>query len=428
MKKHEIRYYTKPAWVLNLENHIGNTIPFHPNVISSIKLFVLTPLILLALYPDSLFNLDKRYIIVLFILFGLLDYLDGVVARAKNKASKFGLIYDRITDYPLLLGLSWLVFESLPPSLLITKLVLDAAIITLYFFKGSYSENRIRSSINFSTLLLLLLISLNINSRYLNTDLAVGFLFLSIFVNSIVLLRNLGILQKRFIADLLSAANMACGGYSIYMAYLGRLDLSLLFIILGAAFDGLDGAAARKFGSTRFGVYSDDIADGFTYGIAPGTILILHFNSLPLISSDLLIDSYILGIFYSLFTISRLIFFTLNKANSDPDYFLGIPSTLAGIIVVSATYLFDEHIALIGLMVGFSGILMVAFDSQYRHMGRFISTHGSVKWFSIIVTVLLMTFGIMGLQNIAIALILAGCILYGLYPVYQNFQQLIRKK
>jgi CDP-diacylglycerol--serine O-phosphatidyltransferase len=427
LKKQEIRYYTKPEWVLNLENRIGNAIPLHPNLISSIKLFVLTPLILLALYPDTLFGIDKRYIIIFFITFGLLDYLDGVVARAKNKASKFGLIYDRITDYPLLLGLSWFVFESLPPTLLITKLVLDAAIITLYFFKGSYSENRLRASINFSTLLLLLLISLNIDNRFLNADLAVGFLFLSIFVNSIVLLRNIGLLQKRFIADLLSSANMACGGYSIYMAYIGRLDLSLLFIILGAAFDGLDGAAARKFGSTRFGVYSDDIADGFTYGIAPGTILIIHFHSLPLISSDLLIDSYIMGIFYSLFTISRLIFFTLNKSNSDPDYFLGIPSTLAGIIVVSATFLFDEHIALIGLMVGFSGILMVAFDSQYRHMGRFISSHGRIKWLSVTLTVLLLIFGIMGLQTIAIAMILAGCILYGLYPVYQNFHQIIKR-
>ncbi len=42
---------------------------------------------------------------------------------------------------------------------------------------------------------------------------------------------------------------------------------------MGCLFDGFDGAAARKWGGTRFGVYSDDIADGVNYGIAPGFAL-----------------------------------------------------------------------------------------------------------------------------------------------------------
>ena len=66
--------------------------------------------------------------------------------------------------------------------------------------------------------------------------------------------------------------NALCGVASIYFATQGRIETSLLLLLVGAAFDGLDGAAARKWGGTRFGVYSDDIADGINYAIAPGVV------------------------------------------------------------------------------------------------------------------------------------------------------------
>ncbi len=50
------------------------------------------------------------------------------------------------------------------------------------------------------------------------------------------------------------------------------------------------------------------------------------------------------GLLYSFFTISRLVFFTLNKAVSDPNFFCGVPSTIGGLMVLCALILFDEAI------------------------------------------------------------------------------------
>ena len=65
---------------------------------------------------------------------------------------------------------------------------------------------------------------------------------------------------RRHLADALSAANAACGVASTCFALAGRADVSLLLLLAGAVCDGLDGAAARRFGGTRFGVLADDVA------------------------------------------------------------------------------------------------------------------------------------------------------------------------
>ncbi len=53
------------------------------------------------------------------------------------------------------------------------------------------------------------------------------------------------LLQKRYLADALSGANLVCGLLGMLAAAHDRLEVSLLFLLAGAAFDGLDGAAAR---------------------------------------------------------------------------------------------------------------------------------------------------------------------------------------
>ena len=86
--------------------------------------------------------------------------------------------------------------------------------------------------------------------------LVISLLWSNIALSMVVALYNLDILQKRFIADALSGANLFCGVFSMIFASIGRVDFSLLFLMIGAAFDGFDGAAARKFGGTRWGVYN----------------------------------------------------------------------------------------------------------------------------------------------------------------------------
>jgi CDP-diacylglycerol--serine O-phosphatidyltransferase len=106
----------------------------------------------------------------------------------------------------------------------------------------------------------------------------------------------------RHLADALSAMNALCGVASVVCAARGRPDLSLLLLLVGAVFDGLDGAAARRFGGTRWGVLADDVADGINYALAPG-VAIAHAVAG--------VEGTITGVAFVALTVARLVFFTL---------------------------------------------------------------------------------------------------------------------
>lgn len=412
-----------PEGLMAFEQRLGQLLPLSPNAISSLKLFVIAPLFLLALLAPPL-PWARLLPIPLLLLFGLLDYLDGLIARQQDRETPFGRIYDRLTDYPILLALVWLSVGVLPAGLLSLKVGLDVILLALFALGRGPTENRLRTAINFLTLLMLLLLVLDVNSRFITGGGARVLLILNVFVTAFVILRNLGVLQKRFIADALSAGNLLCGFGSMAMAWQGRLDLSLVFLMLGAAFDGLDGAAARRYGSTRWGVFSDDIADGVNYGIAPGVAILLHFRT----PAGIDMEGLVIGLAFIVFTISRLVFFTLNKKSGDPEYFRGVPSTVGGIVVLSSAFLFRHQPALLGFMVGIACALMVTFDSRYRHLGRLMAAHRLVLVFTVLGGLLLFLLGTFGEQPLAIAMILAVALAYGFLPTVFNFREVWRAR
>jgi CDP-diacylglycerol--serine O-phosphatidyltransferase len=255
-------------------------------------------------------------------------------------------------------------------------------------------------------------------------------LWASIAFSSTVVLYNLDLLQKRFIADALSAANLLCGAFSILFASRGRFEVSLLFVLLGAAFDGFDGAAARRWGGTRFGVYSDDIADGCNYGIAPGCALYFALGGWPGIA---------IGVFYASFTISRLVFFTVSKSSADPNYFRGVPSPVGGIITMASIVVFAGHPELIGLMVGIAVAQMTSFATNYRHMGRALggwvgrrrrragarSRRRALVGAPVYMLVLLLGVRAIGLRG-ATAIILVANLVYGFLPTVLAFRRALQ--
>lgn len=412
-----------PEGLMAFEQRLGQLLPLSPNAISSLKLFVIAPLFLLALLAPPL-PWARLLPIPLFLLFGLLDYLDGLIARQQDRETPFGRVYDRLTDYPILLALVWLSVGVLPAGLLSLKVGLDVILLALFALGRGPTENRLRTAINFLTLLMLLLLVLDVNSRFITGGGARVLLILNVFVTAVVILRNLGVLQKRFIADALSAGNLLCGFGSMAMAWHGRLDLSLVFLMLGAVFDGLDGAAARRYGSTRWGVFSDDIADGVNYGIAPGVAILLHFRT----PAGIDIEGLVIGLAFIVFTISRLVFFTLNKKAGDPEYFRGVPSTVGGIVVLSSAFLFRHQPALLGFLVGIACALMVTFDSRYRHLGRLMAAHRLVLVFTVLGGLLLFLLGTFGEQPLAIAVILTVALAYGFLPTLFNFREVWRAR
>jgi CDP-diacylglycerol--serine O-phosphatidyltransferase len=167
----------------------------------------------------------------------------------------------------------------------------------------------------------------------------------------------------RHLADTLSLMNALCGVASVVAAARGRADLSLLLLLVGAVFDALDGAAARRFGGTRLGVLADDVADGISYALAPG-VAIAHVVAG--------VEGTVTGVVFVALTVARLVFFTLKKgaADTDPRHFRGLPSTVGGVIALSSAILWREQPALVAFVAGMAVVLMVSFDAGFLHLGR----------------------------------------------------------
>ena len=412
------RMVPKPAWVLGFESMIASLVPLHPNVLSAFKLVVIFPLVAALKQVDGLPG-RPWLVIGLFLLFAALDYLDGVVARQKDKATRFGRIFDRVTDYPILAVLSYFCVDILPLELLGAKLSIDFLLMVLFILGKGSTENRLRTAMSYATLLSLLLVSQGWAPRLATPELVGYLLITNVTFSSVVALYNLGALQKRFVADALSAANLLCGVFSMLFARKGRFDLSLLFLMLGAAFDGFDGAAARKWGGTRFGVYSDDIADGVNYGVAPGVALYFAVGG---------IEGVVLGAFYSMFTISRLVYFTLNKAYSDPAYFCGVPSTVGALVTLCSIILFPDNQVVLGFMVGIACMQMLSFDTLYKHMGRALASNRRIIYGMPVLVLALLAGHLFWKKEVTFMVILGVSLLYGFLPTFSHFISVIKRK
>ena len=242
------RFIPKPVLLDTWETRLGAKIPVHPHVLSALKVLVVTPLIAAGLLFGVAPLRSTAAIVGLFVAFCVLDGLDGIVARARGLDTDAGRLVERLTDLPLLLTVAYASLSVLPPALVGAKLGLDVLSLVLFVVKQRTTENRVRTTLTDATVLVMLLLSLERLEGVVTAELATALLMVNVGFTALVVLFQLGVLQKRFIADSLSGANALCGVASIYFATQGEIEASLLLLLVGAAFDGLDGAAARKWG------------------------------------------------------------------------------------------------------------------------------------------------------------------------------------
>jgi len=404
-----------PLWVDRAEALMASATPVHPNIISGIKLFIITPLFIMTLKQSAILPGYRWLLLACFLAFGLLDYFDGILVRYRPLEKALSRFFDRATDYPLLLVISFLCWDFLPAALLVTKLLLDLILIIQFTLRLGNEETRIHTGINFTTLFLMLIVSQDWPAGVMTLEITEYLLWSNVIFSAVVALYNIGILQKRFIADALSGSNLLCGIFSMVFASRGQVGTSLFFLMLGAAFDGFDGAAARKFGGTRWGVYSDDVADAVNYGLAPGVALYFTIAG-P--------QGIVIGICYSLFTIGRLVYFTLNKKNSDPDYFCGAPSPMGAMVAMSALILFRQYPVLVGFMVGVACIQMVSFDTNYRHLGRALASNRRIIYGMPFLIVLVIVGNLFVGRMLSVAVIFTFALIYGFIPTMTSFRRL----
>jgi len=423
------RRVPKPPWLAAFESCLGERLASRPYLVPALKLGVVIPLLFLALRQIDVLPDSPAFVGGLLIAFFGLDYLHGLLARQRSEARGLDRVLDGLTDLPLLLVVVVFAHQLLPVSLLAAKVAVELLLLVLYVRGRDAAGSRLGNAVSYAAVVAVFLLSQGWAPRVVTPRTAEAMLWASTMLSGIVGVYSLGLLQKRFIADALSAANLLCGAFAIFFSTQRRFEVSLLFVIIGAAFDGFDGAAARRWGGTRIGVYSDDVADGVNYGVAPAVALYYLFGGL---------SGLMLGVFYGLFVVSRLIFFTLMKSDSDPNYFRGVPSPVGGLTTMSSIVVFHDEPAIVGLMVGIACAQMVAFSTDYRHLGRAVGGWVSRRrrrrggrarrraLFGATFYILVLLLGIRLLElRAAVAIILVANLGYGFLPSALAFRRAI---
>jgi len=137
-------------------------------------------------------------------------------------------------------------------------------------------------------------------------------------------------ITRAVVPNMFTTLNMFCGFLSITYSVKNDVMNAVIFILLGAVFDSLDGVMARLTkSSSKFGVEFDSLSDVVTFGVAPSFLVYQYqFNTWG--SLGLLISSLPMicgGI--------RLARFNVQLSGFDKDYFNGMPIPAQAAIVCS---------------------------------------------------------------------------------------------
>jgi CDP-diacylglycerol--serine O-phosphatidyltransferase len=185
----------------------------------------------------------------------------------------------------------------------------------------------------------------------------------------------------------LLAAGGAWGGNS--------LNYAVVFILLAAAADGLDGFVARKTGSSPIGANLDSLADLISFGTAPVYLAIMAFHLGPLV--------WPAGIFYLICGTLRLARF--NVAGKGDQFFEGLPIPAAGIFL-SASVLLGRPTLTIVLMLLLAGLMvssisypkirdiraMVLFGFIFLAAGWFIFRQNDILYAALLVIMMIILY------------------------------------
>jgi len=134
-----------------------------------------------------------------------------------------------------------------------------------------------------------------------------------------------------FLPSVFTSGNLFCGMLAILEAARGNYLTASWLVVLAAAFDGIDGMAARLSGHTsRFGVEFDSLSDAVSFVMAPA--LIIHQLALV----QLRIWGYLAAFCFVAAGVVRLARFNVSQKNLlEKGAFSGLPAPAAGGVLVS---------------------------------------------------------------------------------------------
>ncbi|MFH1246511.1 MAG: CDP-diacylglycerol--serine O-phosphatidyltransferase [Candidatus Micrarchaeota archaeon] len=134
--------------------------------------------------------------------------------------------------------------------------------------------------------------------------------------------------EKLEAKDFLTLANGASGFLAIYYALSSNPLAAVVFVVISAIFDYLDGRIARETRKpNEFGKELDSLADVISFGVAPAAIVL---------SSSYSSFALIFAICYVCAGLIRLAAFNIQK---EQGFYYGLPIPAAALLVVFTFYL-----------------------------------------------------------------------------------------
>ncbi|MGE4542986.1 MAG: CDP-alcohol phosphatidyltransferase family protein [Pedobacter sp.] len=333
----------------------------HPNAISR------------ARYPMgfvsvALLHMGYAQLCFLFFTFWMItDITDGDIARKCDLHTEEGATIDPLSDKlmyaPMLIYLAW--YGVLSPLLVGLFLAFDITGQVSRRFITVKSANLFGKAKTFMVVVLLIVVGLEWiygplpllgRSIYPLLAICTGLAFCSTFFK---------VIPNYWYANILSILNLVCGLAGCWVVLSGGPPVYALgLVFLGQFLDLFDGRAAERWGSTPQGEIFDDVADGTSFGLTVGLIIMVTFSSLWL---GLLIGGgYLTAVIY------RLIRFVVEKRKEGVlggvSTFSGLPSPAGALMAGTTCVLIPNQLAC-GLLVVTTSLLMVS-RVPYPHFGR----------------------------------------------------------
>ncbi len=140
--------------------------------------------------------------------------------------------------------------------------------------------------------------------------------------------------SRYILPSVLTLIGVCLGISSIKFAMDGNFVFAVLFLMVAAILDGLDGRVARIIkGTSDFGKELDSLTDFVSFGIAPAFIIYFwELNKLGKIG-------WLIVLFFSVCCVLRLARFNLTKFEKNEEwknnFFQGIPSPAGGCLILA---------------------------------------------------------------------------------------------
>lgn len=141
-----------------------------------------------------------------------------------------------------------------------------------------------------------------------------------------------------FLPNTFTALNMACGFFSIILGWKGDFEKAALILMLGAAFDSVDGRVARMTGTqSAFGEQFDSISDVVSFGVAPAFLVYNKFFF------DMGRIGLVTAFIFLLCGALRLARFNANIDRVSSDFFQGLPIPSGAMSMIGIVLLANEY-------------------------------------------------------------------------------------